>query len=203
MTSFVEVQFPTNISLGASGGPEYSTDIIKTFGGWEQRNINWSQPIGRWNVASGIKSNADIESFINFFRARRGRAVAFRFKDWNDYAVTSGNIGTGDGTDTTFQLRKQYTSGSVTVNRTITKPVSSSYMIYVNGVSQTETTDYSINTTTGLVTFVTPPTSGHEITADFQFDVPARFDTDFMDLSAITNNLKNWPNIPIVEIRVE
>lgn len=202
MTSFVEVQFPTDISLGASGGPEYSTDIITTFSGWEQRNVNWSQPRGRWNVATGIKTNAQMESFIDFFRARQGRAVGFRFKDWNDYAVTAGNIGTGDGSTTAFQLRKQYTSGAVTVNRTINKPVSGSLTVYVDGVEQTLTTHYTVNTATGVVTFVTAPGSGLAVTADFEFDVPVRFDTDFMDVAAMTNGIKSWSGIPVVELRI-
>ena len=41
--AFVEVQFPTDISYGSSGGPEYATDIVATNSGYEQRNINWAQ----------------------------------------------------------------------------------------------------------------------------------------------------------------
>lgn len=202
MTSFVETQFPVSISLGATGGAEFSTDIISTFSGHEQRNINWSQSRGRWNVASGIKTKADMDTFIAFFRARQGRAVGFRFKDWTDFQVTAGNIGTGDGSETAFQLRKQYISGGVTVNREIIKPVAGSYTIYVDGVSQTETTHYTVDTTTGIVTFVSAPGNALEVTADFEFDVPVRFDTDMMEVVANTSSLHNWGNIPLIEVRV-
>lgn len=200
MASFVETQFPTSISLGATGGAEFSTDIITTFSGHEQRNINWSQSRGRWNVASGIKTKADMDTFIAFFRARQGRAVGFRFKDWTDFQVTAGNIGTGDGSTTVFQLRKQYISGGVTINREIKKPVDGSVTIYIGGVSQPS--GWSIDYQTGVLTFGSAVANLADVTADFEFDVPVRFDTDMMEVVANTSSLHNWGNIPLIEVRV-
>ena len=37
-----------------------------------------------------------------------------------------------------------------------------------------------VDTTTGLATFNTAPAMGVEITPDFDFDVPVRFDTEHM-----------------------
>ena len=51
------------------------------------------------------------------------------------------------------------------------------------------------------VTFGAPPALGVEVTADFEFDVPARFDTDHMAVTIETYLLHNWPPIPIVEFR--
>jgi len=200
--AFVETQFPTDISLGATGGPMHSTDIITTFGGREQRNINWSAPLGVWNVAHGVKTTTQLETLVAFFRARQGKAVGFRFKDWSDYHVTAGNIGTGTGALTTFQLRKQYTSGGATVNRNITKPIASGLLIYVDGVLKTLTTDYTVSTVTGIVTFISAPALDKAITATFDFDVPVRFDTDKMDISLDNLGIGSWANIPVVEIRV-
>lgn len=200
MAAFVESQFPVSISLGATGGAEFSTDIISTFSGHEQRNINWAQSRGKWNVATGIKSSADMDVFIAFFRARRGRAVGFRFKDWTDYSAAATNIGTGDGSETAFQLRKQYISGGVTVNRDISKPVSGTVAIYFDGVAQAS--GWTVDTTTGIVTFSSAPSSGVEVTADFEFDVPVRFDTDTMEVAAVTNALRTWQSIPVIEVRV-
>jgi uncharacterized protein (TIGR02217 family) len=42
---------------------------------------------------------------------------------------------------------------------------------------------------------------GEVITADFAFDVPARFDADQMDITIETYELGRWGEIPIVEIR--
>lgn len=201
--SFVETQFPVEISYGAVGGPRFSTDIVRNFGGYEQRNINWSFPLGEWNVAHGVKTPAQLDALQAFFWARKGRAVGFRFKDWSDYEVTAGNIGTGDGSTAAFQLRKQYTSGGVTINRSIVKPVSGSLVVYVNGSQKTAGTHYNADFTTGIVTFTggNIPTSGQVITADFAFDVPARFDTDKLDISLDSFGVGSWANIPVVELR--
>jgi hypothetical protein len=64
---------------------------------YEQRNINWSSARGRWDVASGLKKQTQLDTLIAFFRARKGRAHGFRFKDWTDYKATGQAIGTGDG----------------------------------------------------------------------------------------------------------
>src|SRR5512132_3027493 len=63
---------------------------------------------GRWDVASGLKKQAQIDELIAFFRARWGKAYGFRFKDWTDYKATGQFHGTGDGAIKTFQLVKHY-----------------------------------------------------------------------------------------------
>ena len=104
MSGFHEVRFPDNIAYGATGGPEFATTVVATGSGHEKRNVNWSEARGRWDVASGLKKQAQIDELIAFFRARRGKAYGFRFKDWTDYKATGQLLGTGDGTQTEFQL---------------------------------------------------------------------------------------------------
>ena len=199
--AFIEVAFPSDIAYGSSGGPEYSTDIVITHGGYEQRNVNWSQARAKYNVAHGVKTQSQLDALIVFFRARKGRAVGFRFKDWSDYKVTAQVIGTGNGTNTAFQLVKAYISGGITETRTITKPVVGTVNVYIAGVLQTSTA-YALDTTTGIITFTTAPASSAIITADFQFDVPARFDTDTLSAKLDSYGVNSWSNIPILEVRV-
>jgi len=198
--AFIEVQFPADISYGSSGGPEYSTDIVETLGGFEQRNANWSASRAVFNVAHGIKTQTQLNALIAFFRARHGRADGFRFKDWTDYSATAQAIGTGNGSNHTFQLVKTYTSGSVTETRIIAKPVSGTVNIYWNGVLQNS--GWSVDTTTGIVTFSSAPGNGVAVTADFEFDVPARFDTDRLSATLEAYGASSWREIPIVEVRV-
>ena len=40
------------------------------------------------------------------------------------------------------------------------------------------------------------------VTADFQFDVPVRFDTDSMAATLENVSLSDWQNLPIIEIKV-
>lgn len=199
--AFVETRFPTDIAYGSAGGPEYSTDVVITQSGYEQRNANWSQARAVYNVAHGVKTQAQLNTLIAFFRARKGRADGFRFKDWTDFQATAQAIGTGNGTATAFQLVKTYTSGSMTETRTITKPVAGSVNMYLNGVLQSGS-NYNVNTVTGQVTFNTAPGNGVSVTADFQFDVPVRFDTDRLSATLDSYGSHSWNDIPIVEIRV-
>ena len=198
--SFHEVRFPDDIAYGATGGPEFATNVVATASGYEQRNINWSAARGRWDVASGLKKQTQLDTLIAFFRARKGRAHGFRFKDWTDYKATAQALGTGNGTVTTFQLVRTYSSGGSTDVRTITKPVAGTVKVYLAGVLQAS--GWSVNTTTGVIPFSTAPANGVAVSADYEFDVPVRFDTDRMAVTIEQINLHQWSGIPIVEIRV-
>ena len=199
--AFIETRFPTDIAYGSAGGPEYSTDVVITQSGYEQRNSNWSQARARYNVAHGVKTQAQLNALVAFFRARKGRADGFRFKDWTDYQASAQAIGTGNGSNKVFQLQKNYIDGSVTETRTIAKPVAGTVNIYVNGTLQ-NTSAYALDTTTGLVTFTTAPANAAAITADFQFDVPVRFDTDKLNLNMQMVDLGSITGISLVELKL-
>lgn len=198
--TFHEVQFPPDIAYGATGGPEYLTSVVSMASGYEQRNANWSAARLKWNVASGLKHQAQLNTLIAFFRARKGKVYGFRFKDWTDYKATAQVLGAGDGATKAFQLVKSYTSGAGNETRTITKPVLGTVVPYLGSVKQTS--GWSINTATGVLTFSIAPAQGVAVTADFEFDVPVRFDTDSMAVSIEQFDLHQWSDIPVIEIRV-
>jgi len=200
MPGFHEVQFPTDISYGSSGGPEFSTDVVITHSGYEQRNVNWSDARAVYNVSHGVKTQTQLDSLIAFFRARQGKAYGFRFKDWSDYSVSGQQIGVGDGAETQFQLIKQYISPPTTISRDIKKPVDGTLTVYFDGIEQVS--GVSLDSVSGVVTFSSAPASAVVITADFEFDVPVRFDTDRLSASLDSYGVNSWNNIPIVEVRV-
>jgi len=207
--AFDEIQLPLRVQFGSGGGPSFSTEIITIDNGYERRNQNWSQARRVFDARSGVRSAADAATLLGFFHARAGRARGFRVKDWSDFTTAADNIaapafndqsiGTGDGTTAVFQLLKNYSSGGVTHQRIITKPVAGSVAIGVNGVHLF--TGFSVDTTTGVITFATPPAAGQNITAGFQFDVPVRFDSDQLTLSA-ENYATYKAEVVLVEIRV-
>lgn len=212
---FHEVQFPAGISQGATGGPRFSTSIMTLSSGYEHRNINWSQRRGEWDVSTGLRTQTQIEQLIDFFHARNGRAYGFRFKDWSDYQApryhaTPGDLFalpllfTTDGHTTTFQLTKIYSDSGNTYTRVIKKPVAGTLQLYANGLS-IPSNQWTVDTTTGIVT-ITQATvyqsSGWVITGSFQFDTPARFDTDDMKVTITTTDNYSWGPVPIVEIRL-
>ncbi|MCH2547065.1 MAG: DUF2460 domain-containing protein [Alphaproteobacteria bacterium] len=198
--SFVEIRFPEDIAYGSSGGPSYSTDVVMTNSGHEQRNINWEYARTRYDVAHGVKTQTQLDNLIAFFRARKGRAYGFRFKDWSDYEAIGQILATGDGATQNFQMVKHYISGGVDDVRVITKPVASSVKLYVDSVLQS--TGFSVDDTMGDISFSVAPSAGAVISADFEFDVPVRFDTDSLSARLDNFGVYSWGNIPLVELRV-
>ncbi len=206
--AFHEVRFPDDISRGARGGPERRTQIVELASGDEERNASWANSRRRYDVAYGIRRADDLAAVVAFFEARNGRLHGFRFKDWADFksclpsqapGATDQQIGTGNGTTTQFQLAKRYTSGAQSWTRSIAKPVAGSVRVALAGVEQMS--GWSVDTTTGLVTFATAPGGGVAITAGFEFDVPVRFDTDTLDVTLDLERLGSITSIPLVEIR--
>jgi uncharacterized protein (TIGR02217 family) len=199
---FDEVQFPSAIGQGATGGPGFMTLVSANNAGYEKRLIQWSTAKASYNIGTGIKTRADMDTVLQFFFARMGRAYGFRFKDWADYQIIGQQFAQGDGTTATFQLTKTYTSGSRSYVRTIRKPVASpvagTTAFYVSGVPATFTVDW----TTGLVTFTTPPAGGAAILCHYaEFDVPVRFDDDSMQAQSTNYQVGQWDRIMLVEIR--
>lgn len=193
MPGFHDVSFPDAIARGATGGPEYSTDVVMVASGFEQRNVNWASARDRYDVSTGIRSREQMAEVVAFFRARKGRAYGFRFRDWADFEAVDQPL--LEVTPTVWQLAKQYPSGAYADLRTITKPVSGTVMVKLNG----NVVSPSIDHLTGRATFGSPPAPIP--TASFLFDVPVRFDTDHLQVVSAAYHLQNVQSIPLVEIR--
>jgi uncharacterized protein (TIGR02217 family) len=209
--TFVEIQFPNDISQGATGGPGFSTSITTLSSGFEHRNINWSLARAEYDVAKALQTQVQVETLLDFFNARFGKAIGFRFKDWIDYRLPRWQYTPGDlfalpllfttnGSTASFQLTKVYASGLATYARPIVKPVVGTLALLNNGAP---TFDYTVDTTTGIVTLggTTAATTGRLITGSCEFDVPCRFDTDQLKLGITTTEIYSWASIPIVETR--
>ena len=196
---FHEVQLNTDFRFGFRGGPGFFTNTIELDSGHEQRVSRRSAARRRYRFAYGIREQSELAEFQAFWIARRGNAYGWRLKDWNDYTTaTDGTtapddehevIGTGDGAATQFQLVKRYTSGGIVRVRNLRKPVDATVVVAVDGVAQTEGVDFSVDTTTGLITFNSAPALATVISAGCEFDTPVRFmvqddETIFMSLEA-------------------
>lgn len=194
--SFLETRFPESISFNSSSILEFNTSIITTKNGSEQRNINWSSNKMKFNIINGIKTKKELEEIIAFFRNTKGRAYAFRFKDWSDYSAENQLIGIGDGEKKDFQLIKNYTINGNHYIRKITKPVISTIKIFIN---ETITEDLKIDLTTGIITFNEAPSMDTKINASFEFDIPVRFDSDILEITMDTINSGKIKDITLIE----
>ena len=206
--AFHEIRFPDNISRGARGGPERRTQVVELASGDEERNASWANSRRCYDVACGIRRADDLAALVAFFEARDGRLYGFRTKDWADcksslpsqaITPTDQQIGMGTGSLTTFQLAKRYTSGAQTWTRTVAKPVAGTDRIALGTVEQMS--GWTLDATSGVVTFTTAPGSGVIDRAGFECDVPVRFDTDMLDVALDIGRLGSITSNALLEIR--
>ena len=195
---FYEIDFPSEIAYGVSGGPEFFTDITTSSSGFEQRNINWSSSRCCYNLAQSIKTKDQLDVLIAFFRLVKGRAIGFRFKDWSDYQIAKQKIAKPDGKTNIFQIVKEYEFYDRKISRKITKPVKDKVKVFCNQVLVFP----NINYTTGEIIFDKPPDVRDEIIVDAEFDVPVRFDIDKLITSIESYGVYTHYEIPLVEIKI-
>ncbi len=69
-----------------ASSPGFSTNVVTSASGHEYRNANWSQARLRFDAGPGVRSETELGELIAFFRARRGPAVGFRFRDPFDFS---------------------------------------------------------------------------------------------------------------------
>jgi uncharacterized protein (TIGR02217 family) len=203
--AFIESpRFPDRLAYGAMGGPAFSTSVVTSASGAEARNAEWAYPLHSWDVSQGINGQADWQVLRAFFMAAGGKRRGWRFKDWTDYQAshTGDEAGVATAlTATTFQMVKRYTSGSLTQDRIIYKPVAGTVEVKVSAVVDGTA---SVDATTGVITIASAPAAS-AITWSGQFDVPMRFDTDALQARVVARNLRDgllheWGEIPIVEL---
>jgi uncharacterized protein (TIGR02217 family) len=211
MSDFHEVRFPLDVSLAGRGGPERRTDVVTLGSNRETRNARWARSRRHYEAGYGVKSLAQLALVIDFFEERRGRLYGFRWRDRADYssgppgATASAfdqTIGDGDGATRSFQLSKTYGGDFAPYARAIVKPVGGSVSVAVGGAVKTAGVDYALDATTGVVTFSAgaAPVAGAAVTAGFLFDVPARFDTDYLEIDFQAFEAGDIPKIPVIEI---
>lgn len=206
--AFIESpRFPECISRQSVFVPMYNTTTIVLGSGQEKRNANWSTPRLRVNIATGIKSQDDLETVLDLFYAAKGSANGFRIKNFLDFtsnhtsdAVDPNDqvLGTGTGSLTTFQLIKTYTAGVASSSRNITKPVSGTVRVSLNGTEQLS--GFTVDTATGIVTFSGAPGNGVIVRAGFQYDMPVRFENDEISI-VLSQYLYGEASCNLIEIK--
>lgn len=190
--SFIDIQFPSDISYGSAGGPQYNTSVQTIRSGFESRNQNWVMARYYYDVAYGVRTHAQLETLVAFFHEMRGQFHTFRYKDWADFEHDTTDatavIATNTGGD--LQLAKKYGTTNL-YTRFITKPISGT--IQVNGSSSGFTLDYD----TGIITGA-GISAGDSWTGEF--DVHCRFNQD-----EITTQLEAFESgstsVALIEVR--
>ncbi|WP_324262146.1 DUF2460 domain-containing protein [Altererythrobacter sp. H2] len=206
MQAFDDVLYPLALGRDASASPEFSTTVSVMASGHERRASLWSDARMSYDVGPGIRSEAELAVLLQFFRARRGAARAFRLADPFDCSSSgmSGQpgptdqlLGIGDGLTATFALVKRYGEGPEAQVRRITRPRAGTVSLSINGsAAQGWTLEPG-----GVIVFAEAPPTGAEVRAGYLFDVPVRFAEDRLDVSGAAFAAGEAPSVPLVEVR--
>jgi len=161
--------FPNDISYNSVGSTRFATDVIVVDSGDDQRVQRWAQPLMEYDVAYGIRTMEQLLMLISFFRAMRGRFYSFCYQDNVDFTsslpvkfearsappiqCTDQVLGVGDGLTYVWQLVKNYNSSTQSQQRTISRPQPGTTIM---GVNAAKATNFTVDETTGLVTFTSP-----------------------------------------------
>ena len=203
MQAFEDVRFPISLGREAGVAPAFSTAIVTTAGGAEQRNAEWADARLGFDAGPGLRGEADLHLLLAFFRARRGAAIGFRLEDPFDHSSNGMTaepgaadqlLGIGDSVRTAFPLVKSYGQQV----RRITRPQPGSVRVAVDGAELV--TGWTLGEK-GVVEFETAPEAGAEVAAGYRFDVPVRFAEDRLSLSRATFLAGEIPSVPMIEIR--
>jgi hypothetical protein len=130
---FDETLFDPNvISAGGSGSPEFANTIIRNPAtGIYKVNVNRFDPIEVWTIDLFQLNDTQRSYTIKFWRGGFGSAYGFRVVVPTDFKVVDEVIGTGNGSQTAFNLIKTYTrpgSSGHAYTRRIVKPVATTLL---------------------------------------------------------------------------
>ena len=193
--------FPTlpGLEFDVAKTPNWSTIVHQTVSGREQRGSYFSEPIWKWtlsfSVLRQVAAFAEYQSLIGFINARQGKFDSFLYSDPTDNSVTAQNFGTGDGVATAFQLKRSLGAATDRV-----KDLNGTPSIYKNGVLQTLTTDYTISSS-GLVTFVTPPAIADALTWTGGYYWRVRLDMDAVEFKNFATQLWGVKSLAFVSVK--
>ena len=210
MAAFLEERLPLDIRMGSSHSDDYAVTITQTAGGAEYRKLVHQYPMRKWTINFTLLRDDLAARVLALYHRAYGRYAGFRVRDVDDYnssASGRGAITTLDQTLTRisagiYQLRKEYGAGGTPLGigrpaRIVYKPVSGTVIAAKNGV--TISSGLSVNTATGQITISPAPLVGDTITAGFEFDIPARFDSA-LDVASLSRDIRDCGSIDIVEL---
>ncbi len=181
--------FPSmpGIKWGSTKTPIWSTKVQKTASGRELRAAYYSYPVWKFSLSYEVlRANAlaELQTMVGFFNARQGSFDSFLYEDPEDSAVVNQGFGAVIAGQTKYQLVRAIGGNTEPITAPKGTPA-----ISVGGVTKTAGTDYTVNNSTGVVTFLTPITAGQQLTWTGGFYFRVRFLQDSVDFERFLHQL--------------
>jgi uncharacterized protein (TIGR02217 family) len=164
--------------------PTFQTRIQRAVSGRELRALDYPYPLWQFTLVFDLlRDNPtagydELRTLIGFFMLCQGAYGTFLFEDPSDYRVTGQQLGIGNASTTVFQLQRAM--GATLPGGGFLEPIVAPNVVnavYLDGITQNPGT-YSVDPSTGLMTFSIAPASGLIITADYSYYFRCRFTDD-------------------------
>ena len=167
--------------------------------------VGSSPAVGQYSTSAGV---------YTFNASDASHSVSITYTTSIPTAATSMPIGVGNGTTTAFQLQRTLVTSSAlpaAASRSYYPTIGDGYepvfvtnstpSIYVNSTLQTITTDYTINNTTGILTFVTAPASAAIISWTGSYYWNCRLEKEQYDFSRMLNGVWEAKTINLITVK--
>lgn len=164
MPDFLEERISSLIRMGSSYVDDYAVDIVTTSGGQEYRSLVHPFPVRKFDVSYLLDNNQTYAELQAIYHRAHGRFAGFRARCFDEWS-SNGRTGTPTAFDQpmgllsagVYQLRKLYGTDKAAgatgyAYREIKKPVSGTVRVAI-GATEIRADDWSVDATTGRVTF--------------------------------------------------
>lgn len=132
-------------------------------------------PLWKWTLSVSVLDKSklqagqtvdDFSRLFGFYMQMKGGWDNFLYEEPSDCQLTDENIGTGNGSTTVFQVTRTMGVFKESIYEINPSPAP---IVKVNGVTKTVTTDYTINSSTGVITFVVAPPNTQAVTVTLKY----------------------------------
>lgn len=186
--------------------PAFKTRVQKSVSGRERRALDQAVPIWTWTLSYDFLRDEpaagfnELRTLMGFHAQQQGAFTPFLYDDPTDDSVAGQAIGTGNGSQTAFQLVR--TLDAALPGGGYAEPITNPNNVtatYFNGVRNAP--GYaSFSPTTGLLTFPSAPASGVAITADFSYFFQVRFADDSASFENFMVQLWRLKQVKLVSV---
>lgn len=175
--------------------PRFSTRKQQAVSGYEVRVSKRALPMWDFKLSyeylngQRVAGVSELEQLVGLFLRHRGSWDSFLFTDFSDNNVTDQLIGVGDGTTKTFQLTRVWGSHA--------EPCTNINQIVNIKRNNVVVTNYTVSSM-GLVTFITAPSAGQNVTWTGSYYYRARFSDDYIDADALWDDAWEAKKVELV-----
>ena len=166
MADFLEERLSDLIRYGSSWQDEFSVNTVRTAGGQEYRGLIHPYPVRVFDISYMLDSARLWSELVGTYMRAHGTFAGFRarcFDEWSSNGQTGAptafdQVCAAISAGATYQIRKYYgtdkaAGASGYAYRLIKKPVAGKTLVAI-GATAIRSADWSVDTTTGIITFV-------------------------------------------------